>query len=417
MGAGGHRDAGIGRGEALRARARAIVSRRAEAQRSAEAGAGVRDMTPAVGTGGGPASWRPAEPDSSVALSEPGWADGRWSYLYGADTAYASAEEPPEGYVAAANRRGRGGPSPEKVQGPVMRAPVWTWEVPLYFWFGGMAAGSSFVALACDLAGDEDAATVARRVALAALVPSPPLLILDLGRPERFYNMLRIFKPRSPMSTGAWCLTLFGGLAAAAVGADLIGRKSTAQALGGANAVVGGYLGSYTGVLLAATAVPVWARSRLFLGPIFVATGALTGAATTRMVLAAGGMPAGHPTRVALGRVETGAMTAELLLSAVNEHRLGGLGSVLEQGRPGKLFQAAKWLARTGLTLRLARRRPWTQHVAGGCFLASALLFRYGWVGAGPLSAQDDVAVARTAREEATAAGPEPAQPVVVTRH
>src|SRR3712207_7312595 len=85
-------------------------------------------------------------------------------------------------------------------------------------------------------------------------MPSPPLLIMDLGRPERFVNMLRIFKPRSPMSMGAWCLSVFGGLGTAAIGADLLGREREARLLGGANAVVGGYLGSYTGVLLASTA-------------------------------------------------------------------------------------------------------------------------------------------------------------------
>jgi hypothetical protein len=108
---------------------------------------------------------------------------------------------------------------------------VWTWEVPLYFWFGGMAAGSSFVALACDLVGDERSAAVARKVAVAALLPSPSLLVMDLGRPGRFYKMLRVVKPRSPMSMGAWALTLFGHLAAASVGADLLGRRREARAL------------------------------------------------------------------------------------------------------------------------------------------------------------------------------------------
>src|SRR5829696_6544762 len=201
-----------------------------------------------------------------------------------------------------------------------------------------MAAGSSFVALACDLGGDEDSAALARKVALAALMPSPPLLIMDLGRPERFYNMLRIFKPRSPMSMGAWALSAFGGLASSAVAADLLGRRRVAKLLGGANAVVGGYLGSYTGVLLASTAVPVWSRSRMFLGPIFVSTATATGAAATRLALVATGLPVGHPTRRALGHVETGAMAAELLLSIVNERKLGPLASGLEEGRPGKLF-------------------------------------------------------------------------------
>jgi hypothetical protein len=293
--------------------------------------------------------------------------------------------------IREASERARTGPLPDQVNGPLIKAPVWTWEVPLYFWFGGMAAGASFVALACDLAGDEKSAAVARKVALGALGPSPVLLILDLGRPERFYNMLRIFKPRSPMSMGAWALTVFGNLAAAAVGADLLGRRREARALGAANAVVGGYLGSYTGVLLASTAVPVWARSRLFLGPIFVSTAAATGAAACRLTLR---LPDEHPTARALSRVQTGAMAAELALSVVNERRLGPLAAGLEVGRPGKLFKAAKWAVRAGLALQVARR----QHAASALYLAAGLLFRYAWVGAGPLSARDDRVVAEMAR-------------------
>ena len=416
-GAGGHRDARMGRREAALAKARALTSRRAEVRRGEEAAVGRRDTTPATGVAGGPASWRRAEEGAGVALHQRDWGDARWSSIFSDVPGYAGPEPVADGLVEAANAAGRGGEQPDVVQGPIMKAPVWTWEVPLYFWFGGMAAGASFVSLACDLAGDARSARVARGVALAALLPSPPLLIMDLGRPERFYNMLRIFKPRSPMSMGAWCLSLFGGLAAGAVGADVLGRERTAKALGGANAIVGGYLGSYTGVLLAATAVPVWARSRLFLGPIFVATATLTGAATTRLVLVAMGMPEGHPTRVALGRVESGAMTTELLLSTVNEQRLGRLADVLEEGRAGRLFLAAKWLARTGLALRLARRRggAGTHHVASVCFLGSALCFRYAWVAAGPASAADDAAVAWTARS--TAGVPDDAAPIVVSQH
>ena len=83
------------------------------------------------------------------------WKDGRWSYLYGDDTGYARADARPRGDRARPRARRATGELPDVVQGPVINAPVWTWEVPLYFWFGGIAAGSSFVALACDLAGDE----------------------------------------------------------------------------------------------------------------------------------------------------------------------------------------------------------------------------------------------------------------------
>ena len=230
----------------------------------------MRDMTPATGTGPQPAFGR--KTGEPVALHRRRTTRS-WSYLYG-DTDYAG------------EARAKGTLPPLGEVGPgMLKAPVWTWEVPLYFWTGGIASGSAFVALACDLAGDHRSARIARLVSLGALAPSPPLLILDLGRPERFYNMLRVFKTRSPMSMGAWALTLFGNLIAGAVGADLLGRERTARALGGATAIVGGYLGSYTGVLLASTAVPLWARSRLFLGPIFVCTATATGAAATHLVL------------------------------------------------------------------------------------------------------------------------------------
>jgi formate-dependent nitrite reductase membrane component NrfD len=347
---------------------------------------------------GAPEPWERAVEGARVALQQRGWLDARWSFLY-RDTSYAAPEADEEA-VAAAAERGRSGPM-EPVHGPILKAPVWTWEVPLYFWSGGIAAGSCFVALACDLAGDERSARIARRVSLGAVLPSPVLLVMDLGRPERFLNMLRIFKPRSPMSMGAWCLAGFSTLQAGAVGLDLLGRRREARAVNGVNAVLGGYLGSYAGVLLAATAVPLWARSKLFLGPIFVCTATATGAAASRLTLVACGLPEGHPTRIALDRVETAAMTAELALSAVNERRLGELAAGLEAGTPGRQLRAAKWLVRGGLALRLVRGRAGrpAHDLASVLYLLAGLLFRYGWVGAGRNSARSDNAAAQTARD------------------
>ncbi|MCW2954581.1 MAG: hypothetical protein JWQ48_3751 [Conexibacter sp.] len=359
-----------------------------------------RDTTPAVGTPGAPASWRRAVEGAHVALARRGWGDARWSFLYRRDdTGYADVE-PRDGEVAAANRRGRAAALPPTVQGPFIKPPVWTWEIPLYFWLGGIASGSSFVALACDVAGDERSARIARRVALGTVAPAPLLLIADLGRPARFLNMLRIFKPRSPMNLGAWALVAFSTANAGAVGADLLGQRRSARALGGATALIGGYLGSYTGVLLAATAVPLWARSRLLLGPIFVATATATGAAATRLTLVAVGLPHRHPTRRALGQLETGAMLVELGLSMLNERRLHHAGDAMTEGRPGQLFTIGRTAVTTGLALRLMRRPlgPAAHHVGSGLYLAGGLAFRYAWVEAGKASARDDMDVARMAR-------------------
>ena len=340
------------------------------------------ERPPATGTPGEPALWiravEGAEPDIK-----------RRPFLY-RETDYAAAEGSDP--LSAGDSRGL---TASVVNGPMIKPPVWTWEVPLYFWLGGIAAGSSFVAFACDVAGDARSARIARRVAVGAVVPCPPLLISDLGRPERFHHMLRIFKPRSPMNMGAWALTLFGALGSAAVAADEAGRTREARALGAANAVVGGYVGSYTGVLLSTTAVPLWSRSRLFLGPIFVSTAVATGAAVVRFAV---GSKADAATRDALARVETGAIAAELALSTLNERRLGDVARPLREGRPGRLFKVAKWAVRGGLALRAARGER-ARQAAGALFLAGGLAFRYAWVEAGKAAAADDETVARAARD------------------
>ena len=318
---------------------------------------------PAVGDRGGPASWeRPGEGIEGTAPQP---------FLYAA-TDYAAARDSATAESQVPGTIGG-------VQGPMMHPPVWTWEVPAYFWLGGLAAGASFVAVAADVAGDEESAVTLRRLALGAAVPCAPLLIADLGRPLRFLYMLRVFKPRSPMSMGAWCLAGFSTAAASAVGADLAGRPRAARRLGALTAFLGTYLGSYTGALLAATAVPVWARSRVLIGPIFVCTALGSGASAARLVLRKG------PTRTGAARVATAAMAAELAISHLNERRLGELAPLMHSRR----FRLAQALTAAGLAAR---------RFSAPLFLAAGLLFRFAWIEAGKASARDDEAVARTAR-------------------
>lgn len=372
---------------------------------------GTRDTAAAVGARGGPASWRHPSPNGKVALASPAWGDAGWSYIYGQDTGYADAEPRP-GEIKEANLRMRTRPMPKPVQGPFLHPSVWAWEVPAYFWFGGIASGAAFAALAADVTGDAETARVARRVALCAVLPAPGLLIADLGRPARFLNMLRVLKPRSPMNLGAWCLAAFSATGTAAAAADLLGRRQAARGLGALQALLGCYLGSYTGVLLAATAVPVWARSRTFLGPIFVATATATGAAATRLVLAATGRPEDDPGQVALSRLQTGAIITELALSTANELRLSRAGEINPRGAPRALFRAAEGSVVAGLALPALVRRPGArrivQNLSSLLYLAGGLGFRFAWVQAGEPSARDDETVALTARTRLTRDGPAP---------
>src|SRR6184192_3534810 len=119
-----------------------------------------------------------------------------------------------EGIVPGKGVEVAGGPIPRKpgyYGQPVVKPPVWTWEVPLYFCMGGLAGMSAVIASAAVLFHHIDLARAAMWLAaIAGAVLSPLLLIMDLGRPRLFLNMLRVFKHRSPMSMGAWILTAFG---------------------------------------------------------------------------------------------------------------------------------------------------------------------------------------------------------------
>ncbi|HET7719493.1 MAG TPA: NrfD/PsrC family molybdoenzyme membrane anchor subunit, partial [Acidimicrobiales bacterium] len=107
---------------------------------------------------------------------------------------------------------------------PILKAPVWKAYIPLYFFTGGMAGASSTLALAAQLTGNPRLARSARVASAAGVAVSGPLLVLDLGRPRRFLNMLRVLKPTSPMSVGSWVLAVFAPAAFAGAASDLTGR-------------------------------------------------------------------------------------------------------------------------------------------------------------------------------------------------
>src|SRR6185503_3707115 len=109
-----------------------------------------------------------------------------------------------------------GGPIPRFVGyygEAVVKPPVWTWEIPLYFFVGGAAGMAPLIACAGFFLDQLDLMRAALWIAAAGAIISPILLVMDLGRPMLFLNMLRVFKHRSPMSIGAWTLSLFGAFA------------------------------------------------------------------------------------------------------------------------------------------------------------------------------------------------------------
>jgi len=208
---------------------------------------------------------------------------------------------------------------------PVLKATTWHWQIIWYFFFGGLAAGCYVIASIASLFGSREDRAVARTgyyLSLLALLPCPALLIKDLGRPERFLHMLRIFKVKSPMSMGTWALvsfSLFSGVTAVIQAArdGILGRWWGARLLAALpqrlialpGTAIGFFLGSYTGVLLAATSVPLWSRSKL-LGGIFITSALSTSTALLSFVLRLAGAPVSALHK--LERLEWAALLVEM---------------------------------------------------------------------------------------------------------
>jgi len=183
---------------------------------------------------------------------------------------------------------------------PVLKAPVWRWEIIWYFFFGGLAAGCYVIASIAALFGSPEDRAVARAgyyLSLLSLLPCPFLLIKDLGRPDRFLHMLRIFKVKSPMSMGTWGLvsfSFFSGITAVIQASrdGILGRWWGPRLLAALpqkflaipGSALGVFLGGYTGVLLTATSIPLWSRSKV-LGAIFIASAISTSSALISFVL------------------------------------------------------------------------------------------------------------------------------------
>jgi DMSO reductase anchor subunit len=271
---------------------------------------------------------------------------------------------------------------------PVLKPPVWKKEIAGYLFTGGLAGASSVLAGAARLSGRPGLAGAARRVALGGALMSPALLIKDLGKPERFFNMLRVVRPTSPMNMGSWLLSTYGSSAGAAAVLDMagvlpgVGRMADAAA-----GVTGALLTTYTGALLADTAVPAWHEARGQL-PFLFAAGAATSAGAAATILTALSAPAeaGPARRLALA-----GLVAEQAAMQAMERRLGPLASPYHEGAAGRWKKAADLLGLAGgVTLAAAGRRRRAAAVAGGgLLLASALATRFAVFKAGFQSAED----------------------------
>jgi hypothetical protein len=266
---------------------------------------------------------------------------------------------------------------------PIIKEPVWTWEIPLYMFTGGLAGASAGLAWGAEMRGNDQLARRAWQVALGAVAASPPLLISDLGKPQRFLNMLRMFKVTSPMSMGSWLLSTAAGLITAAAADAHTGAVPGGRAARAGAAALGLPLATYTGALVANTSVPVWHEARAELPLLFAAGAAASaGAAATATLEPKHARPA--------RRLAIGGALAEVAVVQAMEKRLGKLAEPYHQGPAGILSKAATALTvGGGAVLAVAGRRREGAMAGGGLVLAGALAERWSVFRAGFQSARD----------------------------
>jgi formate-dependent nitrite reductase membrane component NrfD len=295
---------------------------------------------------------------------------------------------------------------------PLLQKPHWGWEIEWYFFVGGIASGSAILAALSDVLGDPDDVPLVRLGRYAATLGaaiSGVLLIKDLGRPERFLNMMRIVKLKSPMSVGVYALTAFSTISGL-----MLARQAKADGLlpfdpagfippvplNVAWAASAALLGSYTGVLIGATAIPVWFSGSRIIPAIFVSSATSTACAFSLAALTL--IPGTKASALRkIERLEIFSAALEFVLLREYRRRSGALGAPLFAGRIGQRLRARTELFGiiAPIVLNLPGALERGEHVslsarartllAAGLTLAGGLVLRQCLLRAGKVSAAD----------------------------
>jgi hypothetical protein len=281
---------------------------------------------------------------------------------------------------------------------PVVKPAPWGHEVAAYLFLGGVAGGSGLLAAGAQLTGRAKLRRNARLSALVAVMLGALALVKDLGRPERFVNMMRTIKLTSPMSLGSWILSAFStgiGVAAASEVDRMTGERlplgplrpvlrAVEGSAGLEAALFAAPLAVYTAVLLADTATPTWNAAHEDLPFVFVSSASLAAsglAMITTPVAEAG--PA--RTLAVLGVV------GDLVATKLMERRMDPVAAEpLHHGSPGRMLQWSERLVIAGgLGTLLGGRHRGVAAASGLALMAASALTRFGVFEAGKESARD----------------------------
>jgi len=300
------------------------------------------------------------------------------------------------------------GADPSYYDRPMLKPSVWSLDIPVYYFLGG-AAGASLVLgaalqLMCPVERREvrRLAAVCHWIGIAGSTGGAAFLVHDLGRPLRFLYMMRVFRPTSVMNMGVWILS---GAAPTAIATGLlINRRGWPGAIGELcgylSGIFGAALAGYTGVLVSATAIPVWQASRRWVPVMFMASSAASAASV--LEIASGSEPA-RRAAIILG---TAGRAAELAAARRVEQVASvvpKVGEPFRRGGTAVLWKAAALSTAASLALSLAAGKSRKRAVAAGVLgVAGSLCLRLAVHYISAASARDPRAAFHQQRAGAT---------------
>jgi formate-dependent nitrite reductase membrane component NrfD len=281
---------------------------------------------------------------------------------------------------------------------PVVKPAPWGPEIAGYLFLGGVAGGSGLLAAGAQLTGQETLRRNCRLAAISAVGLGAVALVHDLGRPERFLNMLRTFKLTSPMSVGSWILSAFSagaGVAAAAEVDRMTGERLPLGPLRRVLRAVEGpagleaaafapLLAVYTAVLLGDTATPTWNAAHEELPFVFASSASL---AASGLAMVTTPVAETAPAR----RLAVLGVIGDLLATRIMHRRMDPVAAEpLHEGRPGQMLRLSEALAVAGgIGTLLGGRRRGVAVASGLALVAASALTRFGVFEAGIHSAKD----------------------------